>query len=111
MAWAFEQAMGLVWYYEVSNPLVSLWGRRTLDRLLHEGGEVQAQPEARRRLRECEAPSIRTRTTTRCEAHPSDELVVPPGDQVVHLTRLLHREPFQMVSAIQQPGHCLWRVG
>ena len=59
---------------------------------------------------ECEAPSIRTRTTTRCEAHPSDELVVPPGDQVVHLTRLLHREPFQMVTAIQQPGHCLWRV-
>ena len=50
------------------------------------------------------------RTTTRCEAHPSDELVVPPGDQVVHLTRLLHREPFQMVTAIQQPGHCLWRV-
>jgi hypothetical protein len=42
-------------------------------------------------------------------AHPSDELV-PPGDQVVHLTRLLHREPFQMVTAIQQPGHCLWRV-
>lgn len=40
MAWAFEQAMGLVWYYEVSNPLVSLWGRHTLDRLLHEGGEV-----------------------------------------------------------------------
>lgn len=29
---------------------------------------------------------------------------------VVHLTRLLHREPFQMVTAIQQPGHCLWRV-
>jgi hypothetical protein len=29
MAWAFEQAMGLVWYYEVSNSLVSLWGRRT----------------------------------------------------------------------------------
>jgi hypothetical protein len=41
MAWAFEQAAGLVWYYEVSNPLVSLWGAaRTLDRLLHEGGEV-----------------------------------------------------------------------
>ena len=29
MAWAFEQAMGLVWYYEVSNSLVSLRGRRT----------------------------------------------------------------------------------
>lgn len=26
MAWAFEQAMGLVWYYEVSNSLVSLRG-------------------------------------------------------------------------------------
>jgi hypothetical protein len=25
-------------------------------------------------------------------------------------THLLHREPFQMVAAIQQPGHCLWRV-
>src|SRR3954470_13688961 len=47
--------------------------------------------------------------TTRCEAPPSDELL-PPGDQVVHLTRLLHREPFQMVTAIEQPGHCLWRV-
>ena len=68
-----------------------------------------ALASTRRRLRECEAPSIRTRTTTRCEAHPSDELV-PPGDQVVHLTRLLHREPFQMVTAIQQPGHRLWRV-
>jgi hypothetical protein len=41
MAWAFEQAMGLVWYYEVSNSLVSLWdAARALDRLLHEGGEV-----------------------------------------------------------------------
>ena len=68
MAWAFEQAMGLVWYYEVSNSLVSLWGRRT-----HAGS-------------------------------------LTLGDQVVHLTRLLHREPFQMVTAIQQPGHCLWRV-
>jgi hypothetical protein len=35
---------------------------------------------------------------------------VQAADQVVHLTRLLHRESFQMVTAIQQPGHCLWRV-
>jgi aminoglycoside phosphotransferase (APT) family kinase protein len=34
MAWAFEQAMGLVWYYEKSNPSLSRMGRRTLDRLL-----------------------------------------------------------------------------
>ncbi|MBE4740650.1 aminoglycoside phosphotransferase family protein [Streptomyces caniscabiei] len=33
-AWAFEQAMGLVWYYVESNPTMSALGRRTLDRLL-----------------------------------------------------------------------------
>ncbi|WP_328718762.1 aminoglycoside phosphotransferase family protein [Streptomyces sp. NBC_00247] len=33
-AWAFEQAMGLVWYYVESNPAMSAMGRRTLDRLL-----------------------------------------------------------------------------
>ncbi|MGH8889710.1 MAG: phosphotransferase [Acidothermaceae bacterium] len=34
MAWALEQAMGLVWYYASTNPVMSTWGRRTLDRLL-----------------------------------------------------------------------------
>ncbi|WP_334270893.1 aminoglycoside phosphotransferase family protein [Saccharopolyspora indica] len=33
-AWAFQQAMGLVWYYAESNPGMSLLGRRTLDRVL-----------------------------------------------------------------------------
>ncbi|MFF7163887.1 aminoglycoside phosphotransferase family protein [Streptomyces sp. NPDC008086] len=33
-AWAFEQAMGLVWYYVESNPAMSQMGRRTLDRIL-----------------------------------------------------------------------------
>lgn len=32
-AWAFEQAMGLVWYYADSNPTMSRLGRRTLQRL------------------------------------------------------------------------------
>ena len=32
-AWAFQQAMGLVWYYAESNPVMSLLGRRTLRRL------------------------------------------------------------------------------
>ena len=32
-AWAFEQAMGLVWYYAQSNPAMSLRGRRTLERI------------------------------------------------------------------------------
>jgi aminoglycoside phosphotransferase (APT) family kinase protein len=33
-AWAFEQAMGLVWYYVDSNPAMSALGRSTLSRLL-----------------------------------------------------------------------------
>ena len=33
-AWAFQQAMGLVWYYLDSNPAMSRIGRRTLDRLI-----------------------------------------------------------------------------
>ena len=36
-AWAFQQAMGLVWYYRVSNPVMSRLGRVTLDRLTAEG--------------------------------------------------------------------------
>ncbi|GLW11662.1 putative phosphotransferase [Microtetraspora sp. NBRC 13810] len=33
-AWAFEQAMGLVWYYRETNPAMSRLGRRTLERVL-----------------------------------------------------------------------------
>jgi aminoglycoside phosphotransferase (APT) family kinase protein len=33
-AWAFEQSMGLVWYYVESNPAMSLTGRRTLQRIV-----------------------------------------------------------------------------
>lgn len=33
-AWALEQAVGLVWYYRVTNPAMHRLGRRTLDRLL-----------------------------------------------------------------------------
>ncbi len=32
-AWAFEQAMGAVWYYVESNPAMSLMGHRTLERI------------------------------------------------------------------------------
>jgi len=35
-AWAFEQAMGLVWYYAETNPVMSRLGRRTLQRLTAE---------------------------------------------------------------------------
>lgn len=35
-AWAFQQGMGLVWYYAESNPTMSEMGRRTLDRIVAE---------------------------------------------------------------------------
>jgi aminoglycoside phosphotransferase (APT) family kinase protein len=35
-AWAFEQAMGVVWYYVESNPAMSQMGQRTLERILTE---------------------------------------------------------------------------
>ena len=34
MAWAFAQAMGLVWYYAESNPGMARWGKRSIERLL-----------------------------------------------------------------------------
>jgi aminoglycoside phosphotransferase (APT) family kinase protein len=38
MAWAFQQAMGLVWYYVDSNPAMARWGLRSLNRLVRAGG-------------------------------------------------------------------------
>jgi aminoglycoside phosphotransferase (APT) family kinase protein len=35
-AWAFQQALGLVWYYAQSNPPMSRTGRRTLERILRD---------------------------------------------------------------------------
>ena len=37
-AWAFQQSMGLVWYYADSNPVMAGIGRRTLDRLMADQG-------------------------------------------------------------------------
>lgn len=34
MAWALQQSMGLVWYYADTNPIMSRWGLRTLERLV-----------------------------------------------------------------------------
>lgn len=36
-AWAFVQAMGLVWYYVESNTVMNRLGRRTLERILADG--------------------------------------------------------------------------
>lgn len=35
-AWAFQQAMGLVWYYETTNPAMSELGRSTLNRIMND---------------------------------------------------------------------------
>lgn len=35
-AWAFQQAMGLVWYYQFSNPVMSALGKSTISRLLED---------------------------------------------------------------------------
>ena len=48
-AWAFEQAMGLVWYYAETNPAMSHMGRRTLERLTAAGVSGE-QREAERVL-------------------------------------------------------------
>jgi aminoglycoside phosphotransferase (APT) family kinase protein len=42
-AWAFQQAMGLVWYYAETNPIMSRLGRVTLDRIQ---SDRQPLPEA-----------------------------------------------------------------
>ena len=39
-AWAFQQAMGLVWYYADSNPAMSRLGRRTLRRITASAGSA-----------------------------------------------------------------------
>lgn len=36
-AWAFQQAMGLVWYYKDTNPVMAELGRSTLSRLVEDG--------------------------------------------------------------------------
>ncbi|MHC1548800.1 aminoglycoside phosphotransferase family protein [Phyllobacterium sp. K27] len=38
-AWAFQQAMGLVWYYRETNPVMSDLGRSTISRLLDDHGD------------------------------------------------------------------------
>lgn len=43
-AWAFEQAMGLVWYYAESNPAVSRMGRRSLERIMGRPVVLAASP-------------------------------------------------------------------
>jgi aminoglycoside phosphotransferase (APT) family kinase protein/ribosomal protein S18 acetylase RimI-like enzyme len=44
-AWAFQQAIGLVWYYPGTNPAMAAMGRRTLDRIMSDGLGRPPAPE------------------------------------------------------------------
>ncbi|MEU6342081.1 aminoglycoside phosphotransferase family protein [Streptomyces sp. NPDC046977] len=46
-AWAFQQAVGVVWYYVESNPTMSRMGRRTLDRVLGSMGPERGRTTRR----------------------------------------------------------------
>ncbi|TLM80849.1 aminoglycoside phosphotransferase family protein [Pseudarthrobacter sp. NamE5] len=46
-AWAFEQAMGLVWYYETSNPGMAQLGRSTLARIADDAELSRTLPTIR----------------------------------------------------------------
>ncbi|MGO4190051.1 aminoglycoside phosphotransferase family protein [Arthrobacter sp. YAF17] len=49
-AWAFQQAMGLVWYYRETNPGMSTLGQTTLTRILNDpalSAPISARPGAR----------------------------------------------------------------
>lgn len=37
-AWALEQSLGTIWYYEITNPAMSAMGRRTLKRVIASSG-------------------------------------------------------------------------
>ena len=50
-AWAFEQAMGLVWYYAETNPVMSRLGRVTLDRIQSAGRPLLRHPRGLIRCR------------------------------------------------------------
>jgi aminoglycoside phosphotransferase (APT) family kinase protein len=46
-AWAFQQAMGLVWYYQTSNPIMAQLGRSTLTRIVNDAEVSSTLPAAR----------------------------------------------------------------
>ena len=39
-AWAFQQAMGAIWYYVDSNPPMHRMGRRTIERILADESHI-----------------------------------------------------------------------
>jgi uncharacterized damage-inducible protein DinB len=78
-AWAFEQAMGLVWYYRESNPTMSLIGRRTLERLV---------PDAECLVRRCRTRQVGSWPMSAVDEQGRPEAPVA-GDEVATLLGFL----------------------
>lgn len=76
-AWAFQQAMGLVWYYAASNPVMSRLGRTTLDRIEAAGQPLpepsrypSRSPYRVRSVSQCRASSAWSYTAMSATANP-----------------------------------------
>ena len=76
-AWAFEQAMGAVWYYADSNPVMSRLGRTTLDRIMAEAEVLPVPLRAGvRSVSRCRSSSAASRTG--CPGTEDGDLVGQP---------------------------------
>lgn len=64
-AWAFQQAMGLVWYYADSNPVMSRLGRTTLDRIMS-ASEALPEPLRAEDAQRLPAPLLKRRIADGC---------------------------------------------
>ena len=99
-AWAFQQSMGLVWYYADSNPVMAAIGRRTLDRLLADERPLPPRPVGRRSRPPGSRPARRRRA-------PADNARAPTGSVpavllLPEVVRLLAGEPLRLVP-VQVP--------
>jgi aminoglycoside phosphotransferase (APT) family kinase protein len=88
-AWAFQQSMGLVWYYADSNPAMAGVGRRTLDRLIADERPLPAPGVTVRAA----APGLASRSIgkDRCRSVPA-VLLLP------EVVRLLAGESLGLVA-------------
>lgn len=78
-AWAFQQAMGLVWYYADSNPVMSRLGRTTLNRIMS-AAEVLPEPLRAEDAKRLPVPLPTRRVTDGCPGTEGGDLGRVEGD-------------------------------
>jgi len=107
-AWAFEQAMGLVWYYADSNPVMSRLGRTTLDRITA-AAEVLPEPLRAEDAQRLPVRLLKRRVADGCPGHrgrrpgPRGRRRPPPACPRCRQRRAhQHRPPLQ--GRQQHPG-------